>query len=30
MHTKLAAIAMFLWVAFWMGGLLDYYQQYSF
>ncbi len=29
-HTKLAAIAMFLWLAFWMGGLPDYYQQYSF
>jgi hypothetical protein len=29
-HAKLAAIAVLLWLAFWIGGLPDYYQQYSF
>jgi hypothetical protein len=28
-HIKLAGIALLLWLAFWMGGLPDHYQQYS-
>lgn len=29
-HSRLALLAALVWFAFWIGGLPDYYQQYSF
>ncbi|OQX08616.1 MAG: hypothetical protein BWK76_23365 [Desulfobulbaceae bacterium A2] len=29
-HLRLACLGALVWVAFWVGGLPDYYQQYSF
>jgi len=29
-HFRLASLGVLVWLAFWIGGLPDYYQQYSF